>query len=86
MQAGGAQGIAEIHALAHGSRSQVHQFNRLNAQTNSALANAGAHAVANESMARLHQRRANEESMERAIKRALHGSTVKISPSKLRLV
>ncbi|HET6876034.1 MAG TPA: hypothetical protein VFH38_00740, partial [Jatrophihabitans sp.] len=89
MQAGGAQGIAQIHALAQGSTAQVHQFNRLNAATNSALNNAGAYAAANQSMHHLQNRRANEESMVRAIRRALRHDgpiPVAVKRGKLRTV
>jgi hypothetical protein len=85
MQAGGAQGIAEIHALAQGSRSQVHQFNRLNAQTNAALNQAGAYAASGHPMAHLQRQRQNEEATVRAIKKALHNLTVTVKHSKLRV-
>jgi hypothetical protein len=85
MQASGAQGIAEIHALASGSKSQVSQFNKLNSQTTSALHQAGAYAAAGQSMAALQHQKASEESTVRAIKKGLHGVQVQIKHSHLRV-
>jgi hypothetical protein len=85
MQASGAQGVAQIHALASGSRAQVQQFNRLNAQTTTSLNAAGAYAAANESMAALQRQKSNEEATVRAIKRGLHGVSVEIKHNHLRV-
>lgn len=85
MQSSGAQGVAQIHALASGSRSQVQQFNKLNSQTTSALHGAGAYAAAGQSMAALQRQKSNEEATVRAIKKGLHGVSVQIKHSHLRV-
>lgn len=86
MAAGGAEGMAEIAALASATPAQVKRFNRLNAQTNHALSNAGAQAVTGKNMAALRREKAHEQAQIRTIRKALHGLEVKVHGHKLRVM
>jgi hypothetical protein len=79
MQGAGANGILEITALAHATRSQVAAFDRLVAHTQSSLDNTGALATSGKAMQTLQNER-NRDAREVAnIKRALHGVKLTIA-------
>jgi hypothetical protein len=78
MQGAGPSGIAEIHALASATRSQVQQFNALNAQTTNALNNAGAYATSGQSFSALQQQKMNETQMKNILTAGLHGKPIPV--------
>lgn len=79
MQQGGDSGISEIQALATATKAEIQQMNSLYAQSNNALMNAGAEAVAGKSMKQLQtyaQRRADTVA---DIKKAIQGVKLEIA-------
>jgi hypothetical protein len=73
MQAAGAAGIQEIHALASGSTAQIRQFNSLEGQTNSTLDNVGAYATTGHSFSSLQQQKLTDQRLVSGIKKAIAG-------------
>lgn len=73
LQASGPEGEAEIHTLAGGTESQIHQLNALNKQTDSALAGAGQIGGSQLYNDQIAQTRNNEDLAERIAKK-LHAA------------
>lgn len=85
MQAAGPEGIAEIKALASGTKAQVRQFNRLNASATHSLKEAGAYGYTGHRFEREKARRRNIEDMQKAIHKGLRGTSVRVTRSRLRV-
>lgn len=73
MQAAGAAGVQEIHALASGSTSQIRQFNSLATQTGSTLDNIGAEATSGRTYSSLQQQKLDDQRLVSGIKKAIAG-------------
>jgi len=85
MQAAGPAGIAEIHALAGGTREQVQEFNKLSAKTDAYLSDAGAYATAGTSMSGLQKDAKTKHMIVSGIQEAMkHGVKVTVVNGHLR--
>lgn len=71
MQAAGASGVSQIHALAGGSAAEVKRFNNSAVATQKLLNDAGAVATTGASMNTLQRQRANEHSIVKGIREAI---------------
>lgn len=86
MQAAGPAGIAQINALASGTKADVRQFNSLNTAAQNALNQAGAQGVAGQSYQKLKNQQVQEQTIVNGIQKAFKHMKLHVAGTNLRLV
>lgn len=86
MEAAGPAGIAQINALASGTKAQVKQFNALNSAAQNSLNEAGAQGVAGQRYQKLKNQAAQEQTIVKGIQKALKNMKLQVAGGNLRLV